>query len=158
MSGIIALTPSSATTAGHAKASRIDPMDMINRIVAERACETLIIDYAALNDAGDWDAVTALYTDDGRMSRPTAPNDFVEGREAILTAFKNRPVRTTRHICANIRVTVESDDVATASSHILLFTGSDQLPLIGSYRDYLVRTEQGWRFAERRGSLDFPPA
>ncbi|MEP7349815.1 MAG: nuclear transport factor 2 family protein [Sphingorhabdus sp.] len=133
-------------------------MDMITRIIAERACEKLIIDYAALNDAGDWDAVAGFYTDDGRMSRPTAPDDFVEGRAAILAAFKNRPARTTRHICSNIRVTVESEDGATAASQILLFTGSDQAPLVGSYVDRLVLTGQGWRFAERRGSLDFPPA
>lgn len=133
-------------------------MDIISRIIAERACETLIIDYAALNDAGDWEALAELYIDDGRMSRPTAPDDFIEGRQAILEAFKNRPARTTRHICANIRATVESGDVATASSQILLFTGADQAPLVGSYADRLVLTGQGWRFAERRGSLDFPPA
>ena len=133
-------------------------MDMISRIVAARACEKLIIDYAALNDAGDWDAVAALYIDDGRMSRPTAPDDFIEGREAILAAFRNRPARTTRHICANIRVMAESANIAAAASQILLFTGADQAPLVGSYADRLVLTEQGWRFAERRGSLDFPPA
>lgn len=132
-------------------------MDVISRIIAERACEKLIIDYAALNDAGDWDAVAEFYIDNGRMSRPTAPDDFIEGREAILAAFQNRPARTTRHICANIRVRVESENVATASSQILLFTGSDQAPLVGSYADRLVLTGQGWRFAERRGSLDFPP-
>ncbi len=130
-------------------------MDIISRTLAERACEKLIIDYAALNDVGDWDAVAALYIDDGRMSRPTAPDDFIEGREAILAAFRNRPVRKTRHICSNIRVTVESEDVATAASQILLFTGSDQAPLVGSYADRLVLPGQGWRFAERRGSLDF---
>ncbi len=133
-------------------------MDVLCRIIAERACKKLIIDYAALNDADDWDAVAAFYTDDGRMSRPTAPDDFIEGREAILAAFKGRPARTTRHICANIRVTVESEDVAIAMSQILLFTGADQAPLVGSYADRLVLTEKGWRFAERRGSLDFPPA
>ena len=42
-------------------------MDDLARLTAERACERLIISYAALNDAGDWDAVAALYTDAGRM-------------------------------------------------------------------------------------------
>jgi len=27
--------------------------------------------------------------------------------------------------------------------------------LVGSYADTLVKTQEGWRFAERRGSLDF---
>jgi ketosteroid isomerase-like protein len=119
-----------------------------------RAIERLIIDYAAHNDAGDWDAVAAFYIPEGRMSRPTAPDDFIEGRDAILAAFKSRPARTTRHICANIRVDV-SGDTATATSQILLFTGH-HAPKVGSYHDKLTRTADGWRFTERRGSMDFP--
>jgi ketosteroid isomerase-like protein len=119
-----------------------------------RAIERLIIDYAAHNDAGDWDAVAAFYIPEGRMSRPTAPDDFIEGRDAILAAFKSRPPRTTRHICANIRVDI-SGDTATATSQILLFTGHDA-PKVGSYHDKLIRTADGWRFVERRGSMDFP--
>lgn len=123
---------------------------------AERACERLVLDYAAFNDAGDWDAVAALYVATGRMSRPTAPDDFIEGRDAILAAFKARPPRTTRHVCANIRVSLVDADTAHVASQILLFTGADQLPLVGSYTDVCVLTPGGWRFAERRGSLDFP--
>ncbi len=126
-------------------------------VLAERAIERLIIGYAALNDAGDWDGVAALYLPDGRMSRPTAPHVFITGREAILAAFRARPLRTTRHVVANIRVTVERD-VATATSQILLFTAPGSPPLVGSYHDRLAQTEDGWRFAERAGSLDFPPA
>ena len=94
---------------------------------AERACERLVLDYAAFNDAGDWDAVAALYVATGRMSRPTAPDDFIEGRDAILAAFKARPPRTTRHVCANIRVSLVDADTAHVASQILLFTGADQL-------------------------------
>jgi ketosteroid isomerase-like protein len=130
-------------------------MDAVDTLIAERACERLIIDYAALNDAGDWAAVAALYVADGRMSRPTAPDDFVEGRDAILAAFNARPARASRHICANIRVTVSSAGTATATSQILLFTGPDQAPKVGSYQDRMILTEDGWRFVERKGSLDF---
>lgn len=121
----------------------------------ERAIERLIIDYAAYNDTGNWTAVANLYADGGRMSRPTAPDVFLEGRDEILAAFNSRPPRASRHICANIRVTIKSKDFATATSQILLFTGHDA-PKVGSYVDALVKTSEGWRFAERRGSLDFP--
>jgi SnoaL-like domain len=130
-------------------------MTDLERLIAERACERLIVDYAALNDAGNWDAVAALYVPQGRMSRPTAPDDFIEGRDAILAAFKSRPPRTTRHICANIRVAIESDARASATSQILLFTAADKLPLVGSYADIFENTADGWHFVERRGSLDF---
>jgi ketosteroid isomerase-like protein len=130
-------------------------MDALAKLLAEREIERLILDYAANNDAANWDAVAATFTDNGRVSRPIAPDDFTEGREAILAAFKARPARTTRHICANIWVTVESETSATATSQIMLFIAKDTLPLVGSYADCLVRTPQGWRFTERRGSLDF---
>lgn len=130
-------------------------MDAVEVLIAERACERLIIDYAALNDAGEWAAVAALYVGDGRMSRPTAPDDFIEGREAILAAFNARPARASRHICANIRIMVSAPTTATATSQILLFTGPDQAPKVGSYQDRLILTADGWRFVERKGSLDF---
>lgn len=132
-------------------------MDPLARLIDERAIERMIVDYAAFNDAADWDAAAAMYVADGRMSRPTAPDDFIEGADAILAAFRARPARRSRHIVANIRVNV-AGDAATASSQILLFTAAGQPPLVGTYADRLVRTAEGWRFAERRGSLDFPPA
>ena len=133
-------------------------MEPLARLLAERDIERLILDYAALNDAGDWEAVAALFVPDGRMSRPTAPDDFIVGADAILTAFKARPARASRHVCANIRVTLEEDGAAIATSQILLFTAADKPPLVGTYVDRLVHTAAGWRFAERRGSLDFPAA
>jgi ketosteroid isomerase-like protein len=129
-------------------------MEPLDRLLAERAIEAMIVDYAALNDAADWDAVAAMYLPEGRMSRPTAPDTYIEGRDAILAAFKARPARASRHIVANVRVRVEGTS-ATATSQILLFTAADKPPLVGNYADRLELTSEGWRFAERRGSLDF---
>lgn len=134
--------------------------------VAKCAIAELIARYAALNDDGNWNAVASLYTEDGRMSRPSAPDDFISGRTAILESFRARPPRAARHIVANVLVTLESGDRASATSQILLFIGSSSAhgglpvlsvaaPMVGTYRDRLLRTEQGWRFVERRGSLDF---
>lgn len=129
-------------------------MDALETLLAEREIERMIVAYAVANDAGEWDAVGAMYVAGGRMSRPTAPDDFIVGREAIVAAFKARPPRATRHIVANIRVDV-SGDSATATSQILLFTAAGAVPLVGSYHDRLAKTADGWRFTERRGSLDF---
>lgn len=131
-------------------------MNAIDRLLAERAIKRLLLDYVAANDAGDWEGVARLYTADGRMSRPTAPEDFIAGRDAIWDAFKARPPRRTRHICANIRISFENDDTALVTSQILLFTAAEQAPLVGSYADRCVYEDGVWRFAERRGSLDFP--
>jgi hypothetical protein len=129
-------------------------VDALETLLAEREIERMIVAYAAANDAGEWDAIGAMYAHGGRMSRPTAPDEFIEGRDQIVAAFKARPARTARHIVANIRVDLAGEN-ATATSQILLFTGPDKIPLVGTYRDNLVKTPEGWRFTERRGSLDF---
>ena len=74
----------------------------------EADCERLIKHYVNLNDAQDWDAVAALYTDDARFARPSQPGAFVEGREAILAELSRaRPPRAQRHVIANVVVDVD---------------------------------------------------
>jgi hypothetical protein len=38
---------------------------------------------------------------------------------------------------------------------MLLFTSADKPPLVGGFEDRFVLTGDGWRFAERRGTLTF---
>ncbi|HZV17752.1 MAG TPA: nuclear transport factor 2 family protein [Sphingobium sp.] len=143
-------------------------MDEATRRAIEWDCTRLINLYALRNDAGDWDAVAALYAEDGLLARPSAPDTPIVGREAILTAFKARPARAGRHVCSNIVVDVESATQASAFSVILLFQGEasndgglpvrdPKGPLVGWFKDRFVKTAEGWRFAERRGGLDFRP-
>jgi 3-phenylpropionate/cinnamic acid dioxygenase small subunit len=141
-------------------------MDEVGVWIRKAEVAELITRYPALTDAGEWEALAALYTEDGRMNRPMAPDDFIAGRCEILKAFRARLPRSARHVVANVLVRLEDDARASATSQLLLFTaqaiGTDsvpvqsaQPPLIGSYHDKLLNTEQGWRFQERRGSLDF---
>ena len=102
------------------------------------------------------------------LARPSQPGVFVEGRAAILASFLARPARAQRHVIANVVVDVEDADHARAFSVIVLYMGDAQeggglpvqdpkSPLIGTFTDRLVRTRDGWRFAERVGGLDFRP-
>jgi ketosteroid isomerase-like protein len=138
------------------------------RRAIELDCERLIKLYVNLNDAQDWPAVAALYTEDARFARPSKPDAFVEGRAAILESFVARPARAQRHVIANTVVDVEGPDAARAFSVIVLYQGEPaepselpvmdaKSPLIGTFRDRIVRTADGWRFAERIGGLDFRP-
>lgn len=129
----------------------IDPAD---RRAIEHDCARLIALYANLNDEARWDEVAALYAEDGVMVRPTAPDSPVVGHQAILDAFKARPPRVTRHVCSNVVIDVEGPATARGTSATLLFTG-EGAPLVGSFHDRFCLTAQGWRFAERRGSLLF---
>jgi ketosteroid isomerase-like protein len=143
-------------------------IDDTTRRAVEADCIRLINHYANCNDAGDWDAVAALYTEDGMMRRPSG-GDPVVGRAAILAGFKARPARSQRHVIANTVVEVIDEATATAFCAILLFQGepagapgelpvmSANSPLVGWYRDRIVRTAEGWQFSERAGGLDFKP-
>jgi hypothetical protein len=112
------------------------------RRAIEWECTRLINLYANLNDEARWEEAAALYAEDGLMTRPTAPDAPIVGRAALLAAFLARPPRTSQHVVGNI-----------AKSVILLFTSKEGPPLIGTYRDRFVRTDEGWRFSERRGAL-----
>lgn len=129
-------------------------MTEVARAEIERLCTRLIHVYANANDRGDWEAVANLYAPDGVMYRPTAPDEPVSGRDVILASLRARPPRVTRHVCANVVIDVTGDTQAVGESAILLFTGAPE-PLVGSYHDRFVLTPEGWRFAERRGSLTF---
>jgi hypothetical protein len=124
------------------------------RRAIEQDCARLVALYANLNDAARWEDVAALYAEDGRMARPTAPDDWIAGRDAILTAFRSRPARTTRHVCSNVVIDVLDESHASGESAMLLFTG-EGAPKVGSFHDRFVRVQGEWRFAERRGSLIF---
>ena len=128
----------------------VSPADQ--RRAIEWDCTRLVHHYANLNDAAEWAAAANLFADDGRLFRPTLPDQPILGREAILAAFLARAPRTTRHICANVVIDVLSAARATGESAMLLFIGSGA-PLVGSFKDIFIRTPHGWRFQERRGAL-----
>lgn len=135
-----------------------------------RAIETdvtrLIHQYVWANDAQDWDQCASLYTEDAVFRRPSG-GDPIVGREAILASFTARPPRAQRHVMANTLVEVVSAAEAKVKSVIVLYMGDaaeeglpvqdPKSPLIGTFEDRVVLTEEGWRFAERTGGLDFRP-
>nr|WP_246438403.1 nuclear transport factor 2 family protein [Novosphingobium piscinae] len=123
-------------------------------MLAEQACARLVADYANLNDCGDWDGVAGLYAEDARFARPSAPEDWIVGRAAILAALRARPPRRGRHLCSNVVITVESAQLARGTCAIGLFV-EGQPPLVGSFHDRFVKIGPAWRFAERRGSLAY---
>ncbi|WP_460827481.1 nuclear transport factor 2 family protein [Nostocoides australiense] len=97
-------------------------MDAAERRAIEHDCAALVMRYANGKDAADWDLVARLFAADGRMSRPTAPDDFIEGRDAILAAFRARPARTTRHVTSNVVIDVESATSARGECALVLYT------------------------------------
>ena len=131
-------------------------------ISIERACERLVLDFAHFSDSQKAQELAALFTPNGVMERPAG--DPLVGRDAILKSYQSRPPgRVTRHVCTNVRITVESADVARGLTYAIVYAANANRPpeghfgilaeprqLIGEFEDEFVRTDEGWRIATRR--------
>jgi len=134
----------------------------IERAAIAWECERLIHLYAMLNDAGDFNAMAGMFTEDGVFARPSQGDVLIRGKPAILAAYTSRPPRFTRHLITSVVVTVDDHDNASAHSYLSLHTGQpgEGLPrpaepayLIGDFKDRFVRRDGVWKFSERLGSL-----
>ncbi len=115
-----------------------------------------------LTDRQDYAGFAALFTPEGNLSRPGSA--ALVGRPAIQKAYEARPVtRITRHLCTNIRITVDSAERARGLTYVLLFSGNSAEPapdhfgraadtrqLVGEFEDEFERTPEGWRIRARQ--------
>ena len=137
-------------------------LNSTDRAVIAWECERLIHHYAMLNDAGDFEAMAALFIADGAFARPTDSGNLIRGRDAILAMYLSRPPRFTRHMIASVVITVEDAEHAAGHSYLSLHTAqaggtapvqADASYLIGAFHDRFLLQDGVWKFAERRGSL-----
>jgi hypothetical protein len=143
-------------------------METHDREAIQRACGALVSRYAYLNDERRFDELAALFTDDGVLYRPSAPEQGIHGRAAILAALRKRPQGTmTFHVCTDLLVDVLGATQARGKSRILLLSADRPLdgevalsgiPVPGVFADRFVLTPEGWKFAERRGTFWMPPS
>lgn len=137
------------------------------KLAIEWTCHRLALSFFAHNDAGEYDALAALFTEDGEFARPTDPDNPVRGRQAIHEAFVSRPGgRVTRHVCSNLLVEALSEDRARGSMYVVLYMGeagdtaklgvrAKPVQLVGEYHDEYRLTDEGWRIARRTGNVTF---
>ena len=136
-------------------------------LTIERTCEKLIYEFFEAIDARNDRHLANLFIEDCTYARPIDPNTIMSGRAAVVKAFEDRPSgRVSRHICSNVRITVDSPTRAHGVSRVVLITGPDTPPahpqfgfqadarqLIGEFDDEFVKTDTGWRFVSRRGRV-----
>ncbi|NUR38673.1 MAG: nuclear transport factor 2 family protein [Streptomyces sp.] len=145
-------------------------MDPLERLLAERACERLIIDFVHRLDLGEPGSVAGLFTEDGSWEWPLPEGDGRRsvGREALRAYFASRPSdHLSRRVMSNILVTVTSPDTATATSYFTTYRvdghegGQGPVPpgppvQVGQYEDEFRRSAEGtWLLASRRLRLPF---
>ncbi len=120
--------------------------------------EKLILVYADLVDAGDFEGVARLFAD-GSIRAPSLP-EAARGRDAVLGMYE-RTVRRyddgtphTKHVPTNLVIDVDAKaGAAPARSHFTVFQALPDFPLqailAGRYRDRFARVDGRWHFAER---------
>jgi hypothetical protein len=135
----------------------------MDEVSIRQACADLIVRYAYLNDERRFEELAALFTEDARLYRPSAPGQAIEGRAAILEAFRKRSSDTiTFHVTSDVLVEVQGARRAQARSRILLLSATRpqdagalpadlKTPVPGVFRDSFELTGDGWKFSERRG-------
>jgi hypothetical protein len=142
-------------------------MDELQRLVAERACERLITEYARRVDFGEAAGIADLFTEDGTWQ---GVDLLLDGREEIRGWFTRRQElerRVARHVCVNVAVDLVSEDEATSLCYMINYRrdrrdGDRSLPVegdipkfIGECHDTFRRTADGWRFASRKVEVAF---
>jgi hypothetical protein len=135
------------------------------RIEIERACERIVYAYSRALDLGDLSAAADFFAENGSMARPMAPEQVVQGREAIRASLLTRPkTLLTKHLATNVMIDVETRDTARGISYLTMIAttppGETGPPFLsqgpiyfGEFRDRFVREQGAWKFLERRGSI-----
>lgn len=132
-------------------------MDDLQRMLIERECERLVVQYCHHLDHHEPAAAAELFTDQCVWS---APGHRMVGRAEVAAglAGAGSPDLRSRLVCNNFLCDVASPDRATGVTYMTLYrrrVAGDTVPeidgptLVGEYRDRFVRTASGWRIAER---------
>ena len=142
----------------------VDVLDPLARLLAERACERLLVEFVSRLDLGDPAEVAALFTEDGVWEWPVGGRR-VQGRDDLARYFGSRPAdRLSRRLCTNVLVTVRSPDDATATSYFATYrvdgwAGELAPPpaptQVGHYEDVFRRVDGVWLLASRTTVLAF---
>jgi SnoaL-like domain len=143
------------------------PMDPLERLLAERACERLIVEYARRVDFGEAAGIADLFTPDGVWEGVDLRLDGQDEIRAWFTQRQDLTRRVSRHLCVNIAVDVVAPGEAHSLCHLVNYRhdrrdNADTLPVpgeipkfVGECRDAFRLTDDGWRFTARKVELAF---
>jgi hypothetical protein len=142
-----------------------EPLSSAERIEIERACERIVYAYSRTLDLGDMSGAADFFAANGSLTRPMAPDQVIEGREAIRASLLTRPkTLLTKHLATNVMIDVESRDAARGLSYLTMISTTppadagapfiSQGPIyFGEFKDRFVRESGVWKILERRGSI-----
>jgi 3-phenylpropionate/cinnamic acid dioxygenase small subunit len=120
------------------------------------AIRSLIHEYAELIDAGELDALAALFAH-GTWSSPGRGTPL-RGAEQVRRAYDGvilyDGTPCTKHVISNVTIETTNDNAATARSYFTVLQARPDFalqPIItGRYHDRFARVDGRWRFADRQ--------
>lgn len=128
-----------------------------------RSIENLIYRYAELIDAGNLDALAALFehasVGAAGDAQPAVGSAAVRQMYEHSTRLYPCGTPRTRHMTTNVQIEVnEQDDYAHSRSCFNVLQQTDELPLqmiiSGRYEDEFEKVDGEWRFCKRRMHID----
>ena len=145
----------------------------LQRLIDKDAIQDLVHRYSYFVDHRMPDEVVALFVDDCRVDYGPAFGPPLIGRGALRGVFGGdgdpgeegapRGFLALSHHNANVLIDFEGEDRARVATSLYAWhemPGGGTPRVWGYYRDVVVRTDIGWRFAERElrlaGSEDWP--
>jgi uncharacterized protein (TIGR02246 family) len=137
-------------------------------LLAERACQRLVYQYARLVDSGQAAQVADLFTEDGVWTG--ADGRSMNGRAEILAAFSGRQAlsrRKSRHVMTNVQIDIDGENAATGIAYLINYrhdaTGEPEdgpgparhPKFVGDYHLRFRRDNDQWRIETLRFDLAF---
>lgn len=126
-------------------------MDLLQELLAEREIRKIVALYPQYADNSDEVAFAGLFSEDGELC---IGDTVVKGRKAIaewlLGTLKGPAMR---HMMLNSYIELISDDTARGNMDMALLMSKDDRWVLGPaprYDDLYVRTDDGWKFSQRR--------
>ncbi|WP_405858950.1 nuclear transport factor 2 family protein [Streptomyces sp. NBC_01515] len=139
-------------------------LDPLQRLLAERACERVILDFVRRLDLGEPSSVAELFTEDGTWEWPDGKR-LVAGREALRKYFGSRPAgRLSRRLMSNVLVTLTSPGTAISTAYFTTYRvdghHGGMVPAgppvqVGHYEDNFREVDGSWLIATRTLFLPF---
>lgn len=116
--------------------------------------QELVARYSLWTDTGDYDAVPALFAEDGTWDETVLGVPIAEGRAAIVAtfgAFAGAGIDSVVHINGAHQISAFDGDTASGTSHLHaeVAAGGQVVRILGYYDDDYVKVDGAWRFARR---------
>lgn len=132
-------------------------MSDLTSLLAERACQRLMLEYCECVDTRQFERLVSLFTRDGVLNRTDTGE--IKGHEAIKAFFDVLTTDPLIHAASNLLVDVTGPETAEASSYVTVYRSYRQnaagLPkleapyVVAKYIDKFVVEDGEWKIGYR---------